>query len=364
MRQLTSLDSQFLALETPKQTGHVAGLAILDASTTRERRPRRRRHPVADRRAPAAAAAAALAPPGGAAGARLPLLDRRPRLRPPLPRPRDRARPARRRRAARRAGRADRLAPAGPLAAALGALPDQRPRVGARRDAHQDPPRADRRACPAPRSWACCWTSSPRAARSTRSGAGARTLSLRGQMGMLARGLLGIPRYPLRALRAIPNDRAERRRDAVRSAAGRRRRRAGSRGPRSARSAAATATRPSSGRPSPRRRRRSTGASPPTAASPSASSALDEVKEVKNAYGCTVNDVIVSICAGAVRRWLVEHDELPDEPLVVQVPISVRTDEQIGHLRQPDHADERRRCSPTRPTRCGGSSAPTTRSTG
>ena len=33
MRQLTSLDAQFLALETPRQTGHVAGVAILDPST-------------------------------------------------------------------------------------------------------------------------------------------------------------------------------------------------------------------------------------------------------------------------------------------------------------------------------------------
>ena len=57
---------------------------------------------------------------------------------------------------------------------------------------------------------------------------------------------------------------------------------------------------------------------------------LDEVKEVKNAYGCTVNDVVVTICAGAVRRWLIAHDELPDEPLVAQIPVSVRTDEQMG----------------------------------
>ena len=33
MRQLTSLDAQFLALETARQSGHVAGLAILDPST-------------------------------------------------------------------------------------------------------------------------------------------------------------------------------------------------------------------------------------------------------------------------------------------------------------------------------------------
>src|SRR6266540_4674787 len=34
MRQLTSLDAQFLALESSNQTGHVAGLTILDPSTT------------------------------------------------------------------------------------------------------------------------------------------------------------------------------------------------------------------------------------------------------------------------------------------------------------------------------------------
>src|SRR5436189_4858918 len=34
MRQLTSLDAQFLALESARQTGHVGGLAVLDPSTT------------------------------------------------------------------------------------------------------------------------------------------------------------------------------------------------------------------------------------------------------------------------------------------------------------------------------------------
>src|SRR5256885_13000959 len=34
MRQLTSLDAQCLALENARQTGHVAGLAIYDTSTT------------------------------------------------------------------------------------------------------------------------------------------------------------------------------------------------------------------------------------------------------------------------------------------------------------------------------------------
>jgi diacylglycerol O-acyltransferase / wax synthase len=57
---------------------------------------------------------------------------------------------------------------------------------------------------------------------------------------------------------------------------------------------------------------------------------LADVKAIKNAYGYTVNDVVIALCAGAVRRWLVEHDELPDDPLVTQVPVSVRTEEQLG----------------------------------
>ncbi len=38
----------------------------------------------------------------------------------------------------------------------------------------------------------------------------------------------------------------------------------------------------------------------------------------------------MAVCAGAVRRWLLEHDELPGEPLVAQIPVSVRTGEQLG----------------------------------
>jgi WS/DGAT/MGAT family acyltransferase len=57
---------------------------------------------------------------------------------------------------------------------------------------------------------------------------------------------------------------------------------------------------------------------------------LDQVKEIKNQYGCTVNDVVVAICAGAVRRWLIEHDELPEEPLVAQIPVSVRREQEQG----------------------------------
>ena len=57
---------------------------------------------------------------------------------------------------------------------------------------------------------------------------------------------------------------------------------------------------------------------------------LDTVKAIKNEAGVTVNDVVVSLCAGAVRDWLKERDELPRKPLVAMVPVSVRTDEEQG----------------------------------
>ena len=57
---------------------------------------------------------------------------------------------------------------------------------------------------------------------------------------------------------------------------------------------------------------------------------LEDVKTIKNAWGFTVNDVVVSIAAGAVREWLIAHDDLPDGPLVAQVPVSVRTEDQQG----------------------------------
>lgn len=57
---------------------------------------------------------------------------------------------------------------------------------------------------------------------------------------------------------------------------------------------------------------------------------LAEVKEVKNAYGLTVNDVVMALCTTALRRWLIDHDALPSRPLVAAVPVSVRTPEQVG----------------------------------
>ena len=53
---------------------------------------------------------------------------------------------------------------------------------------------------------------------------------------------------------------------------------------------------------------------------------LDEVKEIKNTFGCSVNDVVMALCAAGLRRWLEEHHALPDSPLVTLMPVSIRTE--------------------------------------
>jgi WS/DGAT/MGAT family acyltransferase len=327
MRQLSSLDVQFLALENARQTGHVAGVAILDGSTTprgsldcgdvkallTERLPQL--PPLRWRLAEVPLGLdypywvddiefdldfhvreLALASPGTDAQ----LAEQVARI---VSRPLDRARPLwelylisglESGHVAMLTKIHHALIDGMSGAEIMGLLLDLGP------DAPTLPPTAT-------------WTGEAETAPSSRE--------------MLARGLLGVPRYPLRALRslpaAIPNIE-----DTpfgtlpgaglVGRLAGRAARTVGREIPvREGRRLVAPRT-SFNGRISPHRRFAFGQLS------------LDEVKQVKNEHGCTVNDVVVSICAGAVRRWLIEHDDLPDGPLVAQVPVSVRTGEEVG----------------------------------
>jgi diacylglycerol O-acyltransferase / wax synthase len=150
-----------------------------------------------------------------------------------------------------------------------------------------------------------------------------------GQAEMLARGLLGLPKYPLRVIQALPRTLPNV--DAARGIFGTipgadtvGRVAATIEGtvrrdlPSVNRKKLTAPKTPFNGRVT--RHRRFTFFRLP----------LDDVKAIKNRHGYTVNDVVVSMCAGAVRRWLIAHDALPDEPLVSQVPVSVRSDEEFG----------------------------------
>ncbi|MEU8176152.1 wax ester/triacylglycerol synthase family O-acyltransferase [Microbispora hainanensis] len=63
---------------------------------------------------------------------------------------------------------------------------------------------------------------------------------------------------------------------------------------------------------------------------------LAEVRRVSRAFGMGPNDVVMTLCASALRSWLLAHDALPDRPLVAAVPVALRS-------RRPAGAGERSR---------------------
>ena len=151
------------------------------------------------------------------------------------------------------------------------------------------------------------------------------------QFEMLARGLLSVPAQPLRMLRALPGTvpglddipmvrsvpgvgRVGRLAFQAQSQLGRGTRDGGV----LERSAIRAPRTRFNGRISPHRR------------FAFGSLSLDKVKTVKNELGVKVNDVVMAVCTSALREWLTERDELPKDPLVAMVPVSVRGEEEQG----------------------------------
>ncbi len=74
---------------------------------------------------------------------------------------------------------------------------------------------------------------------------------------------------------------------------------------------------------------------------------LPDLKAIKNALSTTLNDVVLAVCAEALRRYLLEKGEMPSRPLVASVPMSTRNEAQQGQggnqvifLRASLHTDE------------------------
>lgn len=57
-----------------------------------------------------------------------------------------------------------------------------------------------------------------------------------------------------------------------------------------------------------------------------ASLSMDDVHRIKVSHDVKVNDVVLAVTAGALRRYLEKHDALTDSPLVCAVPVSTRTE--------------------------------------
>ncbi|MBW2549926.1 MAG: wax ester/triacylglycerol synthase family O-acyltransferase [Deltaproteobacteria bacterium] len=59
---------------------------------------------------------------------------------------------------------------------------------------------------------------------------------------------------------------------------------------------------------------------------------LDRVKAIRKIAGCTLNDVVLAICAGALRRYLDDKGELPNKPLLGMIPVSTRGQDEHGKM--------------------------------
>ena len=50
---------------------------------------------------------------------------------------------------------------------------------------------------------------------------------------------------------------------------------------------------------------------------------LEDIKTVKNHFGVKVNDVVMALVSGVLRKFLLDRGELPENSLVAMVPVSV-----------------------------------------
>jgi len=51
---------------------------------------------------------------------------------------------------------------------------------------------------------------------------------------------------------------------------------------------------------------------------------LKQIKGLAKAAGCTLNDVVLYLCSTALRRYLIEHAQLPGRSLTAMIPVSLR----------------------------------------
>jgi WS/DGAT/MGAT family acyltransferase len=51
---------------------------------------------------------------------------------------------------------------------------------------------------------------------------------------------------------------------------------------------------------------------------------LDALKQLAAAHDAKLNDIVLALCSGALRRYLADHGGIPKKPLIAAMPISLR----------------------------------------
>lgn len=73
---------------------------------------------------------------------------------------------------------------------------------------------------------------------------------------------------------------------------------------------------------------------------------MSQVQAVRREVGGTVNDVLLAVCGGALREYLVDHQSLPRKSLVAGLPVSLKHageagGNQLSFILSPFHTQER-----------------------
>ncbi len=58
--------------------------------------------------------------------------------------------------------------------------------------------------------------------------------------------------------------------------------------------------------------------------------AMARLRALADAAGCTLNDVVLALCGGSLRRFLLERDSLPAKSLTAGIPVSIRPKDDQG----------------------------------
>jgi diacylglycerol O-acyltransferase len=54
---------------------------------------------------------------------------------------------------------------------------------------------------------------------------------------------------------------------------------------------------------------------------------IERLRAIGKATGTTINDVVIAMCSGALRTYLLEHDGLPEQSLIAMVPVGLKAKE-------------------------------------
>lgn len=53
----------------------------------------------------------------------------------------------------------------------------------------------------------------------------------------------------------------------------------------------------------------------------------ERFRQISRAFGCTLNDVVLTVCSSALRDYLISQNALPDKPLIAMVPVNLRSED-------------------------------------